>query len=66
MIEYSAKLSMRFPFVRVDFYEINGEPVFGEMTLAPAGGYNYYLSDEAQMTLGEMIDLNLLSEMSLL
>lgn len=28
-------LSHKFPFVRVDFYEINGNPVFGEMTFTP-------------------------------
>ena len=28
-------LSEGFPFVRVDFYQINGKPIFGEMTFTP-------------------------------
>lgn len=35
MKEMAQKLSEPFPFVRVDFYEINGKPVFGEMTFTP-------------------------------
>ena len=35
MKEMAAKLSNPFKFVRVDFYEINGKPIFGEMTFTP-------------------------------
>ena len=35
MKEMAEKLSSPFPFVRVDFYDINGNPVFGEMTFTP-------------------------------
>lgn len=35
MTEMAAKLSSPFPFVRIDFYEINDKPVFGEMTFTP-------------------------------
>lgn len=36
---YAAKtLSADFPFVRVDFFDWNGQAVFGEMTFTPAGG----------------------------
>lgn len=35
MKEMACKLATPFPFVRVDFYEINGKPVFGEMTFTP-------------------------------
>lgn len=31
-------LSKPFPFVRIDFYIINGSPIFGEMTFTPSGG----------------------------
>ena len=31
-------LAKRFPFVRVDFYFVNNEIVFGELTFTPAGG----------------------------
>ena len=35
MIKLAEKLSEGLKFVRVDFYEINNSPVFGEMTLTP-------------------------------
>lgn len=35
MKEMASKLSAKFAFCRVDFYEINGKPVFGEMTFTP-------------------------------
>lgn len=35
MIEISRKLSKGHDFVRIDLYEINGKPVFGEMTFTP-------------------------------
>lgn len=35
MKELAATLSKGIDFVRVDFYEIGGKPVFGEMTLTP-------------------------------
>lgn len=37
------KLAGRLPFVRVDFYSINGKTIFGEMTFYPAnGGIDFY------------------------
>ena len=38
MIEVSKKLSKPFPFVRCDFYVVNSQIVFGELTFTPAGG----------------------------
>ena len=35
MQKIAEKLSAPFPFVRIDFYDINGKPIFGEMTLTP-------------------------------
>ena len=35
MKEIAQSLSAPHPFVRVDFYEVNGKPVFGEMTFTP-------------------------------
>lgn len=46
MIEYSSILSKGIPFVRVDWYEIEGKPVFGEMTFTPGGGFlNFHSMD---------------------
>lgn len=38
MIKVSSTLSTPFPFVRCDYYIVNGKLVFGEMTFTPAGG----------------------------
>lgn len=38
MLESAKILSEPFPFVRVDFYVVNGKLYFGELTFTPAGG----------------------------
>ena len=48
------------PFVRIDFYVINGHPYFGEITFFPAGGHGAFRPDEWNRRLGEMIDLSAL------
>lgn len=40
MLEYAQKLSEPFEFVRADFYEIDGQVYFGELTFTPAGGFD--------------------------
>ena len=39
MLYAAACLSKGFPEVRVDLYEVDGKPYFGEMTFTAAGGY---------------------------
>ena len=51
------KLSKPFPFVRMDFYSINGKAVLGEMTFTPAGCIDPDYTDDAQKILGDMIAL---------
>lgn len=57
MYDYAEKLSKPFKFVRVDFYDYNDRPVFGELTFTPAGCIDKNYTDEAQMELGNMINL---------
>ena len=38
MLEAAKVLSKPFPFVRCDFYVVNGHLIFGELTFTPAGG----------------------------
>lgn len=40
MIQAAEKLGKDFSFVRIDFYEIDGKPRFGEMTFYPGSGLN--------------------------
>lgn len=58
MIEYSKQLSQGIPYVRVDWYEIDGEPVFGEMTFTPAGGFQSFYSEEYRLELGQQMDMS--------
>lgn len=57
MIKSAEILSRPFPFVRMDFYSINGKAILGEMTFTPNGGVDTYLTERAQQELGEMIEL---------
>lgn len=58
MIDYSKKLSAKFIFVRIDFYEINNKLYLSEMTFTPSGGLMKFknemqsiLKDEIHFTL---------------
>jgi hypothetical protein len=57
MIAAAERLSRPFPFVRVDFYCIRGDPVFGELTFTPAGCIDPDSTDLAQQELGRLIQL---------
>lgn len=53
MIELSEKLSSSFLFARVDWYNIKGKIVFGEITFYPWSGYVQYNPDEFDFELGK-------------
>lgn len=57
MIQIAEKLSRDIPFVRVDFYIIGGNVVFGEMTFFPASGFTPFVPDEWDETLGNWLEL---------
>lgn len=57
MLEASKKLSKPFPFVRVDFYEIDGKPKFGELTFYPANGTGTFKNLKDDEKLGNMLKL---------
>ena len=57
MIEYAKKLSKPFPFVRVDFYDRDGEPILGELTFTPFYGMARYYSEEGNLWLGSKLQL---------
>lgn len=52
MLGAAASLSKGFPQVRVDFYDIDGELYFGEMTFTSNGGCMPYFTQEYQLELG--------------
>lgn len=57
MIEMAKVLSADFPYVRVDFYDIDGKIYFGELTFFPESGYYDFKPDEFDFVLGEKFGL---------
>lgn len=57
MIELAEKLSAGIPFVRVDFYEIDDRPYFGELTFYPGGGFEEFNPEIWDEKLGDWIEL---------
>ena len=57
MIRIAEMLSQDIPFVRVDFYIIDGNLIFGEMTFFPASGFTPFVPDEWDETLGNWLEL---------
>jgi len=57
MVEVCQILSKGIPFVRIDLFEIDKTPMFGEMTLTPAGGFITYYAQEFLDKLGDFVEL---------
>lgn len=57
MLELSEKLSKDIPFARIDFYEVNRHPYFGEITLYPGCGYEEFIPEKWDWILGSWIKL---------
>ena len=57
MISLAETLSGSIPFVRVDFYYIRGQIVFGEMTFYPDGGFGAFTPPEWDSTIGSYLTL---------
>lgn len=57
MIKLAEKLSKPFPFVRVDFYEVEGRVYFGEMTFYPGNGMESFKPVEWDYNIGKMLNL---------
>ena len=57
MLELSKKLSNNIPFVRVDWYEINGKLYFGELTFYPGSGMEEFKPFYWDKKIGQLISL---------
>lgn len=57
MIIKAEKLSDNIPFVRIDFYEVDGHIYFGEYTFYPGCGFEEFTPDDADYMLGSWIEL---------
>lgn len=57
MRELAEILSRDHPFLRVDFYNVDGKIYFGETTFYPASGFDPFCTDEQDMELGSWLKL---------
>ena len=57
MKELAKKLSQGIPFVRVDFFNLNGRVYFGEFTFYDWAGLKAFVDDEWDRKLGSWINL---------
>ena len=54
MIEGAERLARGFDFIRLDFYDLDGEPRFGEATFAPESGFGRFRPARMDETLGAL------------
>lgn len=55
MIELSAVLSQGIPFLRVDWYSVNQQVYFSELTFSPGGGFTPFSPYEWERKIGDWI-----------
>lgn len=58
LLNYSRELSQSIPFVRVDFYIIQNQVYFGEMTLYPLSGFGKFDPEIYDLKFGEFLNLD--------
>jgi hypothetical protein len=58
MVEFAEKIAKLYPYVRVDFYDIDGRLYFGEVTHYHGGGFDLIRPVEWDFKLGQPMDLN--------
>lgn len=57
MVELAETLSRGIPFVRVDFYQIDEKPLFGEFTFYPGNGMEEFTPNKWDYCLGSWLNL---------
>ena len=57
MLDAAEILSAGFPFVRVDFYQVDGKVYFGELTFFDSGGVCWFEPEEADKRIGDLLVL---------
>lgn len=57
MLQIVKKLSVRFPFVRVDFFEIPTKLYVSELTFYPGGSFTSYYPKSFNELLGDLLIL---------
>lgn len=52
LLKYARILSEDFLHARVDFFIVNGKPVFGEITFANSAGFGRVVPEEFALSMG--------------
>ena len=60
MMEISKTVARLFPYVRVDFYDVDGTLYLGEITQCQGGGYDQFLPFEWDLYWGERMPLSMI------
>ena len=58
MRDLAKQLSANIPFIRIDFFEVNGQVYFGEFTFFDWGGCKPFADYNTDLELGKLINLN--------
>lgn len=59
MIEFGSVIAKLYRYVRVDFYDVDGELYFGEITQCHGGGFDQMLPFKYDLKFGEKIKLHI-------
>lgn len=57
MIKLGEMLSNGIPFCRTDFYEVDGQVLFGELTFSPGSGFTPFEEEEYDREIGSFLTL---------
>lgn len=57
MKKFGEIISANFPYVRIDYYDVNGKLYFGEITLHHGGGFDVFVPEEYDLKYGIMLKL---------
>ena len=57
MLELAKKLSAGIPYLRTDFYIVNHQIYFGELTFFPASGFRPFVPEKWDRIWGDWIKL---------
>lgn len=58
MVEIGSQIAKLFRYVRVDFYDVDGQLYYGEITMHHGGGFNHFKPESYDLYYGDMLDLH--------
>lgn len=62
MIRIAEDLSVGIPHVRVDFYNVNGQILFGELTFYSGSGFTKFNPESADFEIGQLLELPIINK----